>query len=105
MSIAKATTVLFVDRPRDDRKMPLSLSDHQLALVSDAAKSLSPEKRGVYLQRIAAVLELRGRFSDDDVAVVAKLALTGGGDAPALRQDLCASWCGARSLQSIRRVF
>jgi hypothetical protein len=38
---------------------------------------LSVEKRAMYLQRIAAMLELRGRFSDADVADVAKLARTG----------------------------
>ena len=41
----------------------------------DMARTLPVEKRDVYLQRIAAMLVLRGRrFSDADVADAAKLA-------------------------------
>ena len=57
----------------------LGLTDHQLQLVIDGAKALPVEKRDVYLQRIAAMLALRGRgrFNDADVADVARLALAG----------------------------
>ena len=50
-----------------------------------AAHSVSVEKRDVFLQRIAAMLALRGRgrFGDDDVADVARLALTGLAHQPA----------------------
>ena len=42
------------------------------------ARTLPVEKRSIYLQRIAAMLALRGRrFNDGDVADVAKLALSG----------------------------
>jgi hypothetical protein len=51
----------------------------QLRIVMQGASALPVEKRDLYLQRIAAMLALRGRghFNDDDVAEVAKLALTG----------------------------
>ena len=46
----------------------LSLSDDQLATVMAAADSLPVEKRGVFLERVAARLELRGsRFTDRDL--------------------------------------
>jgi len=38
---------------------------------------LSVEKRSQFLQRVAAILKLRRRFDDADVADIAKLALTG----------------------------
>jgi hypothetical protein len=55
----------------------ISLSNPQLQTVMTAARSLSVEKRGAFLQRVAAMLELRGRFSDGDVSEVATLALVG----------------------------
>jgi hypothetical protein len=50
-----------------------------LAVVARAAGSLPVEKRDTFLQRIAAMLALRGRgrFTDTDVADVAQLALAG----------------------------
>jgi hypothetical protein len=42
-----------------------------------AAKGLAPERRSVFLERIAAMLKLRHRFTDDDVAEVTALALCG----------------------------
>jgi hypothetical protein len=42
----------------------LSLSNQQLTTVIAAARTLPVEKRGQYLQRMAAMLELRGRFSE-----------------------------------------
>jgi hypothetical protein len=55
----------------------ISLSDAQLQTVMLAAGALPPEKRGVYLQRIAATLIRCGRYTDHDVAVAAQSALRG----------------------------
>ena len=57
----------------------LGLTDTQLGTVMGAARSLPVEKRDLYLQRIAAMLALRGRghFGDDDVQEVTVLALRG----------------------------
>jgi hypothetical protein len=57
----------------------IGLTDIQLKIVMNAARMLPVEKRDVYLQRIAAILALRGRgrFTDTDVADVARLALAG----------------------------
>ena len=57
----------------------LGLTDNQLRTVMDMARTLPVEKRDVYLQRIAAMLVLRGRgrFNDADVANVARLAMAG----------------------------
>ena len=57
----------------------LGLTDNQLRVVMDAAHIVPIEKRDVYLQRIAAMLTMRGRghFGDSDVADVARLALAG----------------------------
>jgi hypothetical protein len=57
----------------------IGLTDTQLGTVMDAARSLPVEKRDLYLQRIAAMLAMRGRghFADSDVADVARLALAG----------------------------
>jgi hypothetical protein len=45
----------------------------------NAARLVRVEKRDVFLQRIAAMLALRGRgrFTDTDVADVAQLAIAG----------------------------
>jgi hypothetical protein len=57
----------------------LGLTDSQLGIVMDMARTLPVEKRDLYLQRIARMLMMRGygHFNDADVADVAKLALTG----------------------------
>jgi hypothetical protein len=55
----------------------ISLSDSQLQTIMTAAGSLEPERRDIFLQRVGAMLKLRGRFTDTDVAEVAKLALYG----------------------------
>ena len=55
----------------------ISLTDTQLAVVMDAARTLPVERRDTFLQRVGAMLRVRGRFTDADVADVAKLALTG----------------------------
>ena len=57
----------------------IGLTDNQLTAVMDAARTLPVEKRDVYLQRIAAMLTMRGsgHFTDNDVTEVARLALSG----------------------------
>ena len=57
----------------------IGLTDSQLRVVMDAARTLPVEKRDVFLQRIAAMLALRGRghFGDNDVREVTALALCG----------------------------
>jgi hypothetical protein len=57
----------------------IGLTDYQLKIVMDTARALPVEKRDIFLQRIAAMLALRGRgrFTDTDVADVAQLALCG----------------------------
>ena len=61
----------------------ISLSDSQLGLLMDTAKAIDPERRDVFLQRCAAMLRMRGRFTDGDVVEVTKLALTGLAQQPA----------------------
>ena len=55
------------------------LTDAQLRIVVDSARTFPIEKRDLYLQRIAAMLKLRGRghFADSDVSDAVKLALVG----------------------------
>jgi|RhiMethySRZTD1v2_1073278.scaffolds.fasta_scaffold2683103_2 hypothetical protein len=56
----------------------LSLNDAQLAAVMRAAANVPPEKRSLYLERIGAILNMRGRrFTDDDLVEITKLACTG----------------------------
>jgi hypothetical protein len=55
----------------------ISLSDHQLRIVMDAAAAIMPERRDTFLQRCGAMLKLRGRFTDADVQDVVGLALCG----------------------------
>jgi hypothetical protein len=55
----------------------ISLSDTQLRTVMAVAGALDQDKRSTFLERIAARLQQRDRFTDDDVAHVAQLALTG----------------------------
>jgi hypothetical protein len=56
----------------------ISLSDRQVAIVMEAAKPLSPEKRGIFLQRVAALFRRQsGRIkSDDDVGKAVVIALS-----------------------------
>jgi hypothetical protein len=61
----------------------ISLSDSQLDVVMTAATSIAPERRDIFLQRIGAMLKLRHRFNDDDVAEVTALALCGLAQQPA----------------------
>jgi hypothetical protein len=55
----------------------VSLSDQQLGLLMDTARAIDPDRRDIFLQRVGAMLRLRHRFSDADVAEVSKLALYG----------------------------
>ena len=57
----------------------VSLSDFQLRIVMDTAAGIQPDRRDIFLQRIAAMLALRGRghFNDDDVIDVVGLATCG----------------------------
>jgi hypothetical protein len=63
----------------------LALSDDQLAIVMTAAGVLPPEKRSVFLERIAARLNLRDPrlpISDTDLSKAIRSALTGLAPAP-----------------------
>jgi hypothetical protein len=52
------------------------LSDKQLDIITQVAAALPVEKRGDYLIRVAAHLQIRlGRYSDDDVFAAAQMAL------------------------------
>ena len=53
------------------------MTDNQLRTVMDAAIALAPERRDIFLQRVGAMLRMRRRFTDDDVADVARLTLCG----------------------------
>jgi hypothetical protein len=56
----------------------LALSDSQLRIVWAAADSLPVEKRGVFLERLVAQLQLRGsRVTTTDLEEVVRLALRG----------------------------
>jgi hypothetical protein len=54
------------------------LTDAQLAAVIAIAHEIrTPEKRSVFLERVSAMLTVRGQSDDAIVAEVAKLAATG----------------------------
>jgi hypothetical protein len=55
----------------------VTLTDSQLDIVTNTARKLPPEKRSVYLERVVAVLQRRGRFNDADVGTIAQAALHG----------------------------
>jgi hypothetical protein len=55
----------------------LALDDDQLAVVMLAASGLDPEKRSVFLERVAARLRLQPRFTDDDLDKAIRMALIG----------------------------
>ena len=55
-----------------------ALTDKQLRLVMVAATPLPPEKRSIFLERVAARLRLHGpRFTDADLGAAIQAALTG----------------------------
>jgi hypothetical protein len=55
----------------------LALSDSQLRAVWTAADGLPIEKRGVFLGRLVAQLQLRSRFTTADLEDVVRSALKG----------------------------
>ena len=57
----------------------IGLTDVQLGMVMQAARLVPVENRDTFLQRIAAMLAIRGRgrFTDTDVADVAQVAMAG----------------------------
>jgi hypothetical protein len=56
----------------------LSLSDSQMRAVMAVAKTLPVEKRDLFLQRLGAMMELRGRrYADRHLQELAQLAATG----------------------------
>ena len=57
--------------------MPLALTDNGLKLVMVAARGLPPEKRSVFLERLAAQLARIRRPGDADVERAAHTALRG----------------------------
>jgi len=59
------------------RSRPLALSDSQLDTVSRAAGLLPAEKRDLYLQRVAAALNLQRRCGDAEVEAAVRAALQG----------------------------
>ena len=46
----------------------ISLSDQQLAVITQAASLLPVEKRSQFLERVGAMLKMRGRVADEEVA-------------------------------------
>ena len=61
---------------QDDGGM-LALSDSQLRSVWAAAARVPVEKRGVFLERVVARLQLHRGFTDADLDDAVRLALTG----------------------------
>jgi hypothetical protein len=55
----------------------LALTDPQLKIVMAAAAAVLPDRRSLFLERVAAMLVLRGRFDDNDVRTVTTLAAQG----------------------------
>jgi hypothetical protein len=53
----------------------LALTDDQLAMVMVAAGGLPVEKRGLFLEQVAARLMLRDRFNDADLDDAVRVAL------------------------------
>jgi hypothetical protein len=68
--------------------MPLGLSDSQLQSLMMSAGDIPQEKRSLFLQRVNAMLTLKGRrFTDRDLAEVLELARVGLGRRSALREE------------------
>jgi len=55
----------------------ISLSDQQLKLVMDRATMLPVEKRELFLQRVAARLNLHWKFDDAAVSAAVSAAIIG----------------------------
>ena len=61
---------------QDDGDM-LALSDSQLRALWEAAAGLPIEKRGIFLMRLVAQLQLRSHFTTADLDDAVRLALKG----------------------------
>ena len=60
------------------RRNLIAPTDHQLALVMAAVRSVDVEKRDAFLERVAAMLMRQaGRVSNDDVGKAVERALSG----------------------------
>jgi hypothetical protein len=57
--------------------MMLALNDAQLQILMAAAAAVLPDRRSLFLERVAAMLTLQGRYDDADVAKVAERAACG----------------------------
>jgi hypothetical protein len=55
----------------------IGLTDNQLQTIMTASNAVPVERRSVFLERVGAMLKMRGRFTDADVHDVARLALAG----------------------------
>jgi hypothetical protein len=55
----------------------VSLTDDQLQTVLNAAAAVPVERRDAFLQRVGAMLKLKGRFTDGDLSDVVSLARVG----------------------------
>ena len=55
----------------------VGLTDAQLEIITTAVNAVPAERRSIFLERVGAMLKVRGRFSDADVSDVAKLAMAG----------------------------
>ena len=55
----------------------LGLTDQQLEIIMAAARGVPLERRSVFLERVGAMLKMRGRFTDADVFAVTRLATFG----------------------------
>ena len=76
----------------------ISLTDSQLQTVMGAGAKLEPERRDIFLRRVGAMLRVRGRFTDTDVADVARLAMAGLIHTDAARDgSRLRTWCGHSS--------
>jgi hypothetical protein len=54
-----------------------ALNAAQLKIITQAASTVEPGRRDEFLQRVASMLKLRGRFDNRDIAEVTRLALYG----------------------------
>jgi hypothetical protein len=73
-------SLVRLTKPNERKARMIGLTDRQLAIVMQAAQPLSPEKRGLFLQRVDAMLRYRQRGSvieDEDCSDVCGLARCG----------------------------
>ena len=75
---AKGVHTATTTAPQAKAQPMLALTDAQLEIVMVAVGGLPVEKRSVFLERVAARLQLRGsRFTDADLGAAIQTALTG----------------------------